>query len=93
MVIRMRWSDMRWSEVRQLFPNQFVLVQALKSHQDGDRLYVDEMAVIRPIPDPHEATRELLKSTDDRFVYHTGNPELVMEVVSYVGFRRAPVNH
>ena len=47
MVIRMRWSDMRWSEVRQLFPNQFVLVQALKSHQDGDRLYVDEMAVIR----------------------------------------------
>jgi hypothetical protein len=38
---------MRWSEVRQLFPNQFVLVQALKSHQDGDRLYVDEMAVIR----------------------------------------------
>ncbi len=46
---------MRWSEVRQLLPNRFVLVQAFKIHQDGEHLYVDEMAVIRPIPDPHEA--------------------------------------
>lgn len=82
---------MLWSEVRELFPNQFVLVQAIKSHQDGNRLYVDEMAVIRPIPDPKEATRELLKSRDENYVYHTSKPELVMEVVSRVGFRRSPV--
>ena len=55
---------MLWSEVRELFPNQFVLVQAIKSHQEGNKLYVDEMALIRPIPDAHEATRELLKSKD-----------------------------
>ncbi|MCY0871077.1 MAG: hypothetical protein OWT27_10935, partial [Firmicutes bacterium] len=76
---------MLWSEVRELFPNQFVLVQALKSHQDGNKLHIDEMAVIRSIPDPHEATRELLKSKDENFVYHTGKPEMVMEVVSRVG--------
>ncbi|OPG16942.1 hypothetical protein [Ferroacidibacillus organovorans] len=82
---------MLWSEVRELFPNQFVLVQALKSHQDGNKLYVDEMAVIRPIPDPHEATRELLKSKNENFVYHTGKTKMVMEIVSRVGFRRSPV--
>ncbi|QQE77850.1 hypothetical protein [Alicyclobacillus sp. SO9] len=82
---------MLWSEVRELFPNQFVLVQAIKSHQNGNKLYVDEMAVIRPIPDPKEATRELLKSRDENYVYHTSKPELVMEVVSRVGFRRSPV--
>lgn len=84
---------MLWSEVRELFPNQFVLVQALKSHQDGNKLYVDDMAVIRPIPDPHEATRELLKSKDENFVYHTSKPEMVMEVVSRVGFRRSLVEN
>ena len=82
---------MLWPEVRELFPNQFVLVQALKSHQDGNQLYIDEMAVIRPIPDPHEATRELLKSKDNNFVYHTGKSEMVMEVVSRVGFKRSPI--
>lgn len=82
---------MLWSEVRELFPDQFVLVQALKSHQDGSKLYVDEMAVIRPIPDPHEATRELLKAKHENFVYHTGRSEMVMEIVSRVGFRRSPV--
>ena len=82
---------MLWSEVRELFPNQFVLIQAIKSHQHGNKLYVDEMAVIRPIPDPKEATRELLKSRDANYVYHTSKPELVMEVVSRVGFRRSPV--
>ena len=82
---------MLWSEIRDLFPNQFVLVQALKSHQDGNKLYVDEMAVIRSITDPREATRELLKSKDEIFVYHTGKPEMVMEIVSRVGFRRSPV--
>lgn len=80
---------MLWSEVRELFPNQFVLVQAIKSHQEGNKLYVDEMALIRPIPDAHEATRELLKSKDENYVYHTSKPELVMEVVSRVGFRRS----
>ncbi len=82
---------MLWSEIRDLFPNQFVLVQAIKSHQEGSKLYVDEMAVIRPIPDPHEATKELLKSKDANYVYHTSKPELVMEVVSRVGFRRTPI--
>lgn len=78
---------MRWSEVREFFPEQFVLVKALRSHIEGDSLHVDEMAVIRPIPDPLEATRELLKCKNDTFVYHTGRPELVMEMVPYVGVR------
>lgn len=82
---------MLWSKVRALCPNQFVLVQALKSHRDGSQLYVDEMAVVRPIPDAHEATRELLISKDENFVYHTGKPEMVMEVVSRVGLKRSPV--
>jgi len=82
---------MLWSQVRELFPNQFVLVQALKSHQEGNKLYVDDMAIIRPIPDPREATKELLRSKDENFVYHTGKPEMVMEIVSRVGFRRSPV--
>lgn len=50
--------------------------------RDGTIAITGEMTVIRPIQDPQEATRELLKSKDSNDVYHTSKPEIVMEVVS-----------
>lgn len=44
-------ESMLWSEVRELFPDQFVLVEELKSHYEDDKLHVEEVAVIRPIQD------------------------------------------
>ncbi|GAX88439.1 hypothetical protein [Effusibacillus lacus] len=72
---------MLWEEVRQLYPNQFVLVQALKSRVEENKKYVEEVAVIRPIPDEQEATRVLVRSKGDTFVYHTSKPEIAMPIV------------
>ena len=78
---------MLWEEVRHLYPNQFVLVQALTSRIEKDKKYVDEVAFIRAIPDEKEATRTLVRSKGDTFVYHTANPHIVMTISEPV-FRR-----
>lgn len=72
---------MLWEEVRQLYPNQFVLVQALKSRVEDNKKYVDEVAVIRPIADEKEATKVLVRSKGDIFVYHTSKHEIAMPII------------
>lgn len=71
---------MLWTEVRELFPDQFVLVEELKSHYENNKLHVEEVAVIKPIPDAHEAWKELFSAKNERFVYHTSNKAIIVEV-------------
>ena len=42
---------MKWQEVRELFPDQFVLVSILDYHEEDDKKIIDEVAPIRSIPD------------------------------------------
>ena len=49
---------MKWSEVRERFPDQFVLVEEIASHIEGDNVLVDDVAVIRAIPE-EEATKRV----------------------------------
>lgn len=63
---------MKWNEIRNIYPNQFVKFEVLKSHIENDKEYVDEIAVIGPIADD-KATRELLESKDNVLIYHTAH--------------------
>lgn len=58
--------------VRELYPNQFVLVKELASHIQGDIVLVDDVAVVRAVPDK-DATKTLMQCRDKMFVFHTGN--------------------
>ena len=81
----------KWSEVRKLYPNQFVKLKSLSSYiKDGQEI-IDDMAVISPIPD-EMATKELLKSKGDELVYHTIHENIVLEIRQDVGFRRFDYN-
>jgi hypothetical protein len=62
---------MHWAEVRELFPDTFVLLEEIKSQVRNRELYVEEVAVIRALVDQQEAMRELLKAKGEVFVYHT----------------------
>lgn len=77
---------MQWSEVRERFPNQFVLVEELASHIEGDMVLVDDMSVVRAVPD-EEATKTLMQCKDKMFVYHTSNDSVVMELRRRPGLR------
>lgn len=81
---------MLWTEVRELFPDQFVLVEELKSHYEDNKLHVEEVAVIKPIPDAQEAWKELFSAKNERFVYHTSNEAIIVEVRDKPMVRRTP---
>ncbi len=77
---------MKWSEVRERFPNQFVLVEELASHIENDRVLVDDVAVVRAVPDD-EATKTLMQCKDKLFVYHTNSDSVVIELRRRPGLR------
>lgn len=78
---------MKWEEVRKSYPNQYVKLNILTSHTEGNTKYVDEVAFIRVIQDPKEATEELLRSKDGVIVSHTANKELKIEIRTLRGLR------
>lgn len=75
--------------MRKLYPNQYVMIRILKSRREGTREFVDEVAIVRNITDPREATNELLRSRGDTLVYHTGSDKIVLEVRIRPGLRGA----
>ncbi|WP_249872791.1 hypothetical protein [Oceanobacillus saliphilus] len=78
---------MKWSEVRNLYPNQFVKLKVLSSHIKNEQEFVEDMAVITPVSD-QLATKELLKSKGDELIFHTANESIVLEIRQDVGLRR-----
>ncbi|GJM70114.1 hypothetical protein HMSSN036_23300 [Paenibacillus macerans] len=71
---------MQWQEVRTIFPDQYVLLEVLDSHTEDNIQYVKDVAIVRAIQDPSEATKELLKCKDNNIVYHTGQEEITIEL-------------
>ncbi|CAM3207001.1 hypothetical protein FITA111629_09950 [Filibacter tadaridae] len=78
---------MKWSEVRKIYPDQFVKLKVLSSHIENSQEFIEDIAIIKPIPDKL-ATKELLKSKGDELVFHTVNEDIVLEVRQDVGLRR-----
>ena len=74
---------MRWHEVQRLFPMQWVLLEEIQSHAEGDNLVIDDMAVIRSIPDT-DVKKEFFAATNERFVFHTS------KAVVAIGIQEAP---
>jgi hypothetical protein len=78
---------MKWEDVRNIYPNQFVKFEVLKSLIEEGKEYVEEVAVIGPVPE-EEATKELLKSKDNILVYHTSKENVVVQIRSRSALRR-----
>lgn len=78
---------MKWQEVRNIYPNQFVKFEILKSYVEEEKEYVDEVAVIGPV-DEEKATEELLKSKDNVLVYHTSKENVILSIRSRSKIRR-----
>ncbi len=80
---------MKWKEVRELYPNQFVKFEILESHIENNKEYVDDVAIIKPISDGIEARKEFIRCKKGQLVYNTKNEELTIQLVKHVGIRRS----
>lgn len=83
----MEADKMKWNEVRKIYPDQFVKLEILESHNEEDKEIVDEVAIIEPL-DESEATDELLNSKNNELVYHTSNEEISLQIRNRLGLRR-----
>lgn len=70
---------MKRQEVRELFPNQFVLVSILDYHEEDEKKIIDEVAPIRSIPDEN-ANKEFFKVEPGNIVYHTSNENCIVHL-------------
>lgn len=77
---------MKWEEVRNIYPNQFVKFEILSSNINEGKEYIEEVAVIGPVSD-QKATEELLNSKENELVYHTSKEKIVLTIRTRSVFR------
>ena len=82
---------MKWQEVRELFPNKFVVFKILESHVIGNKEYVDDVAVIKAISAGKEAMKEFIDCKPGQLVYSTKKEEVIIKLVENIGIRRSIV--
>jgi len=77
---------MKWEEARWLYPNQYILLEELETHLEGDLKIIDEIAIIKAIKDSKEATRELTAAKPQTMVYHTSKETIYVRILQRPGF-------
>ena len=84
-------GGMRWKEVQERFPEEWVVLEAKKAHSEGGKRYIEDVIVIDSFADSTSALRrysELHREDPGReyCFFHTSRPELVARE-RYVGVR------
>jgi hypothetical protein len=88
---------MRWSEVRQSYPSQWLVIEAIEAHTQNDLRVLDRIAVIETCPDGNAAFqsyRRLHQQYPQRefFFIHTDRQELNIRERQWLGVRRGHAN-
>jgi hypothetical protein len=83
---------MQWQQIRNNYPSQWLLVEAIKAYTDGNKRVVEDLAVVNAFPDSHAALRSyvaLHEQTPQRefYVVHTDREMLDIIQRKWVGIR------
>ncbi len=83
---------MQWQDIRLHYPNQWLLVEAIKAHSEGDHRILDQLAVVSTFADSVTAIHEyqaLHKNKPERelYVFHTSRLVLDVGESSWLGIR------
>jgi hypothetical protein len=82
----------KWQRVREIFPGQWVLIEAVRAHSEDDRRILDDVAIVDTFPDGDtgwNAYRQLQREAPQRefYVVHTSYEELHITERRWVGIR------
>ncbi len=83
---------MHWQEVREKYPEQWLIIEALDAHTEGIQRYLDQIAVLELCPDGASAFaryRELHQQNPVREFYfvHTSREVLDIRERQWLGIR------
>ncbi|MDQ2731169.1 MAG: hypothetical protein M3Y56_05885 [Armatimonadota bacterium] len=83
---------MKWPQVRSHYPEQWLLVEAITAHSEGDKRILDEIAVIDSFPDSRQGLQhyaQLHREAPERelYVFHTSREALDITERRWIGIR------
>ena len=85
---------MQWSEIRERYPRQWLLVEAVEAHSEGGQRILDDIGVVHTFPDSvaaMESYKELHLRNPQRemYVLHTDRERLDIGEIYWLGLRTA----
>jgi hypothetical protein len=85
---------MRWPEVREAYPDQWLVIEAIEAHSEENQRILDQIAVVEACPDSVKAMqtyRRLHQQHPAREFYfvHTSRDSLEIEERKWAGIRLA----
>lgn len=78
---------MKWYEVQNIYPDQFVKFEILNSIEEDNKEVIEVVALIAPVSD-EDATQELLNCKNRTLVYHTSKDRVEVIIRKHIGLRR-----
>lgn len=72
---------MKWDEIREQYPHQWLLVEAIKAHSEADKRIVDEFTIVNTFPNSRKAMKSYIEFHEqsperELYVLHTDREEL-----------------
>ncbi len=85
---------MQWTEIRQHYPQQWLLIEAIQAHSEQNKRILDDISVVGVYADSAEAMKAYLhrhRQTPDRefYVCSTNRPTLDITERHWLGIRGA----
>ncbi|MCG9969694.1 hypothetical protein L9W92_16960 [Pelotomaculum terephthalicicum JT] len=84
---------MLWAEVKRKYPNQWVIIEAIEAHTEGDKRIISQMTVVDNFQDDNNKALlqylQLHRKNRERelYVVHTSRPELDIVEQRWIGVR------
>lgn len=84
---------MKWNEARNIYPNKWLLFEAIEAYSEEGKRIVEEISVINAYDQGKDALKEYAdKHKKDKsremYVYSTKNEELFIEERNWIGVRK-----
>lgn len=83
---------MKWEEIRRHYPDQWLLVEAIKAHSESGKRILEQISVVSTFPDSVTAMRgytKLHREAPERelYVFHTDRETLDIVERRWLGIR------
>lgn len=83
---------MQWQQVRENYPTQWLLVEAIQARTEANRRIVEELTVVNAFPDSRAALKNYLELHEraperELYVVHTGRETLDIVQQRWLGIR------
>lgn len=84
---------MKWEQIRELYPEQWVLVEAISAYSENSTRYIEELSVISNFLESTLAWKEYKKlhladPSREYYIFHTDHETIEVKEQKFIGVRR-----